>query len=128
MIRSNLVHAFKALLRDPWFTFVALSTLGLGIGINSALFSVVKAVLLEDLPYQNPQQLVRVWVTNPQQGFDHDVTSYPRFEDWKTRSKVIADFAGFNTARMILTGLDEPMQLRGAQVTANFFRLMGVQP
>src|SRR5262245_15678088 len=121
-------HAFRSFLRNPWFTVVSLVTLALGIGVNSALFTVVKSVLLEDLPYGKPDQLIRVWVTNPQQGFDRDVTSYPRFEDWKNQSKTVTGFAGFTGSRMILTGLDEPIQLRGAQVTANFFRVMGVRP
>ena len=121
-------HAFRSFLRNPWFTAVSLITLALGIGVNSALFTVVKSVLLENLPYGKPDQLIRVWVTNPQQGFNRDVTSYPRFEDWKNQSKTIAGFAGFGGSRLILTGLDEPIQLRGAQVTANFFRVMGVHP
>jgi putative ABC transport system permease protein len=125
---SDLRQAIRSFVKHPWFTAVALITLGLGIGVNSALFSVVKAVLLEELPYGAPHQLIRVWVTNPQQGFDRDITSYPRFEDWKARSRTISSFAGFTGSRLILTGRDEPLQLRGAQVTANFFRVMGVLP
>ena len=64
---------------------MAVATLALGIGVNSALFSVVKAVLLETLPYGKPDQLVRVWVRNPEQGFDHDVTNWPRLEDWRAQ-------------------------------------------
>src|SRR5215831_3871745 len=127
-MRRHIRQALRSLSQSPWFTSVALVTLALGIGVNSALFSVVKAVLVEDLPYGKPNQLVRVWVTNPKQGFDHDVTSYPRFEDWKARSRTIADFVGFTAARLILTGQSEPVQLRGALVTANFFRVMGVHP
>jgi putative ABC transport system permease protein len=125
---SDLRQAIRSFVKHPWFSAVALITLGLGIGVNSALFSVVKAVLLEELPYGAPQQLIRVWVTNPQQGFDRDITSYPRFEDWKARSRTIGSFAGFTGSRLILTGRDEPLQLRGSQVTANFFRVMRVQP
>src|SRR5262245_14919121 len=115
---THMRHAFRSFARNPWFTAVSLITLALGIGVNSALFTVVKSVLLEELTYGKPQQLARVWVTNPQQGFDHDVTSYPRFQDWQNQCKSIAGFAGFTGSRLILTGLDEPIQLRGAQVTA----------
>src|SRR5215470_17784105 len=127
-MKAHFGTALRSFVHTPWFSCVALLTLALGIGLNSALFSVVKAVLVEDLPYGKPQQLIRVWVTNPKQGFNRDVTSYPRFEDWKARSRTIADFAGFTAARLILTGRDEPIQLRGALVTANFLRVMGVQP
>src|SRR5271165_109280 len=128
MLIADVKYALRTFLRNPWFTFVALATLALGIGVNSALFSVVKSVMLESLPYKRPEQLVRVWVRNPTQGFDHDVTSWPRFEDWKARSKNIQDFAGFTGARLILTGVDEPLQMRGAMVTANFLKLSGVRP
>lgn len=128
MLTADLKYALRTFRRNPWFTFVALATLALGIGVNSALFSVVKSVLLESLPYQRPEQLVRVWVSNPSQGFDHDVTSWPRFEDWKARSQGIQAFAGFTAARLILTGVEEPLQMQGAAVTANFLGLCGVRP
>src|SRR5580704_5244869 len=128
MLMTDLKYALRTFRRNPWFTIVAMATLALGIGVNSALFSVVKSVLLEGLPYRRPEALVRVWVRNPTQGFDHDVTSWPRFEDWKARSKGIQDFAGFTGARLILTGVDEPLQMQGAMVTANFLGLCGVRP
>jgi putative ABC transport system permease protein len=128
MTAADLRYTFRFFRHNPGFTAVALATLALGIGINSALFSVVKSVLLEDLPYGKPDELVRVWVTNPKQGIDRDVTSFPRLQDWKTRSTTFQDFAGFVGARLILTGVQEPQQLQGAAVTANFFRVMGVQP
>src|ERR1051325_145554 len=102
-MKPDLIQAFRSLVRTPWFTAVALATLALGIGVNSALFSVVKSVLLEQLPYGRPEQLVRVWVTNPTQGYDHDITSFPRLEDWRTRSRSVAEFAAFRFARQILT-------------------------
>src|SRR5262249_9675933 len=63
-MRRHIRRAIRTFSQAPWFTFVALLTLALGIGVNSALFSVVKAVLIEDLPYGKPDQLIRVWVTN----------------------------------------------------------------
>jgi putative ABC transport system permease protein len=128
MLMTDLKYALRTFRRNPWFTFVALATLAWGIGVNSALFSVVKPVLLDSLPYRRPEQLVRVWVRNPTQGFDHDVTSWPRFQDWKARSKGIHDFAGFTSAKLILTGVDKPLQMQGAMVTANFLGLCGVTP
>jgi len=104
----------------------AVATLALGMGVNSALFSVVKSVLLEDLPYAKPNQLVRVWIRNPKQGIDRDISNWPRLEDWR-RARCFQDLVGFTGARLILTGGREPLQLRGASVTANFFRVMGVR-
>ena len=125
---QDIRFALRQLRRTPAFTAVAVLTLALGIGANTAVFSVVKSVLLGGLPYGQPDQLVRVWVTNPRQGFDRDITSYPRFEDWRVRSRRFQDFAGFTGARLILTGVEEPVQLRGAAVTANFLRVLGVHP
>jgi putative ABC transport system permease protein len=128
MLTNDLRYTLRGFRRSPWFATVAVATLALGIGVNSAVFSVVKAVLLEDLPYGKPNQLARVWVRNPQQGFEHDVTNWPRLEDWRARSSSFQSFAGFTGFRLILTGAGEPLQLRGASVTANFFRVMAVEP
>jgi len=128
MCATDVRYALRTWRRNPWFTLFALVTLALGIGVNSALFSVVHSVLLAGLPYGHASQLTRVWVSNPKQGFDHDVTSYPRFEDWKARSRTFEDFAGFTGGRAILNGVQEPLQLTGAAVTANFFRLMEITP
>lgn len=125
MTMADLRYAFRTFVRSPWFTLVSLTMLALGIGVNSALFSVVKSVLVEDLPYRKPNQLVRVWVSNPKQGFDHDVTSMPRLEDWRARSRLFEDFAAFFGSRLAWTGGQEPQQLRGAATTANFFSVMG---
>src|SRR5580700_9977908 len=83
MLINDLHYAFRTFLRNPWFTLVAVATLALGMGVNSALFSVVKAVLLEDLPYAKPSQLVRVWIRNPKQGIDRDISNLPRLQDWR---------------------------------------------
>src|SRR5580658_7244437 len=128
MLTNDLRYTLRTFRRSPWFASVAVATLALGIGVNSALFSVVKAVLIEELPYGKPDQLARVWVRNPQQGFEHDITNWPRLEDWRARSRSFQGFAGFTGWRLILTGTGEPVQLRGAAVTANFFRLMAVEP
>jgi len=128
MLTNDLRYALRTFRRSLPLTVVAVATLALGMGVNSALFSVVKGVLLDALPYGKPDQLVRVWVRNPQQGYDHDVTSWPRLEDWRTRSRTIQGFAVFGPARLILTEGGEPLQLQGTSVSANFFRVMGVQP
>ena len=127
MLRSDLRYAIRRSFRSPLFTAVAMATLALGMGVNSALFSVVKPVLLEHLPYGHPDKLVRVWIHNPKQGFDHDISNWPRLEDWR-RASCFKSVAGFTRARLILTGGPEPLQLRGASVTANFFSMLEVRP
>src|SRR5215472_7066806 len=127
MWTNDLSYALRAFRRSPWFTAVAIATLALGMGVNAALFSVVKSVLFGTLPYAKPVQLVRVWIRNPKQGFDHDISNLPRLEDWR-RAASFQGVAGFTSAKLILTGSAEPVQLRGAQVTADFFRVMGVRP
>ena len=128
MLQHDLRYSLRALRRSPWFTAVAVATVALGISVNSALFSVVKAVLLDSLPYGQPGRIVRVWVHNPQQGFEHDVTNWPRLEDWRARARNFEAFGGFTASSFILTGNGEPLQLHGAAVTANFLRIMGVRP
>jgi putative ABC transport system permease protein len=125
MLFDDLRYAWRTFVRGPWFTLVAAATLALGMGVNSALFSVVKSVILEDLPYAKASQLVRVWIRNPKQGIDRDISNWPRLEDWR-RAHCFDGVAGFTNARLIYTGGSEPLQLRGASVTANFFRMMGV--
>ncbi len=128
LMLSDVLYAIRILRRARWFTATALVTLALGIGATTAIFSAVETLLLRQLPYTDPDRIVMVWVTNPEQGFDHDITSYPRLEDWRAQSRTIALFTGFNGATHALTGSDEPEQLRGSKVTANFFEVMGAQP
>lgn len=96
---NDLHYALRTFLRNPWFTIVAVATLALGMGVNSALFSVVKSVILEDLPYAKPNQLVRVWIRNPKQGIDRDISNLPRLQDWR-RARCFQDLVGFTGARL----------------------------
>ncbi|HLJ45550.1 MAG TPA: ABC transporter permease [Bryobacteraceae bacterium] len=127
MLTNDLSYALRGLWRNPWFAAVAITTLALGVGVNAALFSVVKSVLFGSLPYTKPDQLVRVWIRNPKQGFEHDISNLPRLEDWR-HAPCFEGLAGFTSASLIFTRAGEPVQLRGAQVTADFFRVMGIHP
>src|SRR5262249_24981517 len=128
LMLNDLKYAVRTLRNARWFTATALVTLALGIGANSAIFSVVENLLLKQLPYDHPDRLVMVWVKNPEQGFDHDLTSYRRLEDWRTDSTTIEAFAAYTTATHVLTGSEYPEQVRSARVTADFFQVMGVPP
>ena len=109
------------------FTIVIL-TLALGIGANAAIFTVVNAVLLQPLPYPDPDRLMMVWTYNPRQGFDKDVGTYPNFEDWRRGSSSFERMSGYFGANLTLTGSGDPEQIRGARVTPEFFETMAVAP
>ncbi|HZS04396.1 MAG TPA: ABC transporter permease [Blastocatellia bacterium] len=122
----DLRYGLRVLFKKPGFTVVAVVALALGIGANTAIFSVVNAVLLRPLPYPNPEQLAWVWVDNRREGIREDITSYPNFEDWRKQNQVFQGLAGVRTQRFNLTGNGDPEEVRGASVSANFFELMGV--
>jgi len=126
---QDLKYGLRMLAKNPGFTAVAVLTLALGIGANTAIFSVVNAVLLRPLPYKNPDRLVAIWEINPKQGIDWSDTSPPDLRDWKHQSKTFEGFAAFIWLfSRNLTEVEEPERLQGWQVSANFFPLLGVQP
>ena len=125
---QDLRYAARMLLRNPGFTLVAVVTLALGIGANTAIFSVVHAVLLRPLPYPESEQLAWVWMDNRKEGIHEDITSWPNFVDWRTQNQVFEGLAGVRDRTFNLTGSGEPEELRGANVTINFFDLMRVNP
>jgi putative ABC transport system permease protein len=125
---QDLRYGLRMLRAKPGFTIVAVLALALGIGANTAIFSVVNAVILRPLPYPEPEQLAMVWLDNRRQGIRDDITSYPNFIDWRDQNHVFQGMAGMRTAAFTLTGVGEPEQLRGASVSINFFQLMGIGP
>jgi len=125
---QDLRFALRFLAKNATFAAVAALTLALGIGANSAIFTVVNAVLLKPLPYREPDRLAMVWLDNRRLGLKEDLTSFPNYVDWKAGSPSFEQMAGFTDARLILTGIDEPERLTGARVEANFFDVMGVSP
>ena len=125
---QDLRYGIRTLLKKPGFTFIAVITLALGIGANSAIFSVVSAVLLRQLPYQNPEQLVRVFTFNPKKSPDPDGASWPDFLDWRSQNTVFENIAGFLPDSFNFAGRGRPEQVQGAWVSASFFPLLGVSP
>jgi putative ABC transport system permease protein len=116
------------LLKNPGFTLIAVMTLALGIGANTAIFSVVNGVLLSALPYPQPEQLAMVWCDNRRQGIPDDITSYPNFVDWRDRNKTFQGMAGMTSSNFQLTGVGEPEEIRAATVSVNYFQVIGVAP
>ncbi|HEY6554925.1 MAG TPA: ABC transporter permease, partial [Vicinamibacteria bacterium] len=123
---QDVRYAIRQLARSPGFTAVAVLTLALGLGANTAIFSVVHGILLRPLPYPEPDRLVMVWLNNPREGIDKDVTSFPLFADWRQQAKIFERIVAHTGSGFTLTGRGEPEQLRGARVAAGFFPMLGV--
>jgi putative ABC transport system permease protein len=122
-------YGWRQLRRTPGFTAAAVLTLALGIGANSAIFSVVRAVLLQPLPYADPERLVTVWNRLEKTNFPKAPVAAPDFTDYRSEIRLFEDLAATdNVSEGALTGDFEAEQIRMASVTANFFSLLGVEP
>jgi putative ABC transport system permease protein len=124
----DLIYAVRGLRKKPLFTAAAVLTLALGIGANSAIFTVVNAVLLRPLPYPAPDRLMMLWTYNPRQGYDKDVSAYPNFDDWRRQSASFEAMSAYFDANFTLTQAGDPAQIEGAIVTPGFFETLGVAP
>ena len=116
--------ALRMLRKNPGFTAVAVLTLALGIGANTAIFSIVQGVLLAPLPYRDPGQLVAVWESNPR--FPRVGVSYPNFRDWQRMTKSFQQLSAFAQQGYDLTGPGVPEHFDGEEVSANAFSTLGV--
>jgi len=126
---QDLRYGARMLVKKPGFTLIAVLTLALGIGANTAIFSVVNTVLLKPLPYAEPDRLAMLWTDNPKQGVHEEGTSYPTFLDWRAQSHSFAELALCSRGNpVVLTGTDEPERALGEYVSANLFPLLGVKP
>jgi putative ABC transport system permease protein len=120
--------AFRMLRKNPGFTAVAVLTLALGIGANTAIFSVVYAVLLKPLPYTNPDQLFTAFQANKQQGVAETGCSYLNFEEWRAQNHVFSELAGVVAHQLTLTGRGAPSVINTSVVTPELFALLDVKP
>ena len=129
---ENLLHdvryALRVLAKNPGFTVIAILTLALGIGANTAIFSVVNAALLRPLPYPDANRLVLIYETEPSGPGGLFPATSPDFEDWRKQNKVFEDLAAATPAGASLTGVSEPLQLSGWDVSPEIFPILGVQP
>lgn len=124
---QNLRYTLRTLLKQPSFALIAVATIALGIGANTAVFTVVNATLANGLPYRDPEQLVHLWERTPQKDFPRREASYPDFLDWQS-SQTLAGVAAYAGCRMVLKGSVAPESVPCASVSANFFALLGVEP
>ncbi len=125
---QDLRYAARTLRHHPGFTIVAVLSLTLGIGANTAIFTVVEAALVRSLPYREPDRLVHLWETRQSRQFQQMEASYPNFEDWQRDNTVFESLAGYNRTNFSLIGTGTPERVSGTRVTANFFEVLGVQP
>ena len=123
---KDISFGFRSLLKRPGFTAVAIITLALGIGANSAIFSMVNAVLLRPLAYPQSEQLVQFDGVNPQKGITQSNMSVPDFADWQSQNQLFEQMAGFVTGGSLLVSGDETERVRGSDVTAEFFPLLRI--
>jgi predicted permease len=122
-----MCYAVRVLLKTPGFTSLALLTLALGIGANTAVFSVVNAVLLRPLPFENPQEIVAVWEQRPRENSFRGGISALDFVDWRRMSKSFSNIALYDSGQYNLTGAGDPERIPGAAVSPGFLEASGVR-
>jgi predicted permease len=125
---QDIRYGARSLAHSPGFTLVAISTLTLGIGVNTAMFSVVNAVLLRPLPYADPDRIVLIWTADPARNIHEGATSFPTFTDWRNENRHFVDLAFWREHAANLTAGGEPERVAGAFASANLFSLLGVNP
>jgi putative ABC transport system permease protein len=122
---GDLRYAVRSLARQPTFTAVAVLTLVLGIGANTAIFSVIKAVLLNALPYRDPSELVVLWEENP--SGSPDLVAPLTYVDWRDQSHAVRSMVAFRQLRYAFAGTGEPLDVPSVRATANLFEMLGAK-
>src|SRR5713226_8633359 len=125
---QDLRYSVRMLLKKPSFTAIAVLALAIGIGANSAIFSVVNAILLRPLPYKNFERISMIWMDNPKLGVAEDWHSYPNYMDYKEQNQTFEDMAAFNDRIFNLTGAGDPVRVVGVWASASLFSVLGVEP
>ena len=127
-LRHDLVHAFRSLRKSPAYAAVTILTLALGIGANSAIFSVINGVLLKPLPYPEPERLLFITSQFPTLGFDQFWVSAPEFVEFRERQRSFDDVGAFRAGAVNLGTSDQPRRVNSAIVTSELMPVLGVQP
>src|SRR5437588_4386010 len=125
---NDLRFAFRKLQQSPAFTFIAILTLALGIGLNTAIFSLINDLFLRSLPFKEPGLVVHVYSNARERNLLELAVSIPRFQHYREAQKIFDGFGGENAVPFTLTGLGDPVQLFGGKVTSNYFDVLGVRP
>jgi len=128
---NDLKVAFRQLLKNPGFTTVAVLTLALGIGANTAIFSVVNGVLLKPLPYPQPERLVTLWERAPERGIEQERVSGPNYLDWRAQNSVFTEMAvspGWDSSDFKLVLRDQTVKVPGMHASSSLFTMLGGAP
>ncbi len=127
-LSQDLRYGVRLLRRSPAFSIVAVLTLALGIGANTAIFSVVNAVLLRPLPFSEPDRLVRIWESQPNKGWDRNVVDPYNFLTWRVRTRSFEQMAAVDGWTSNITGGRQPLAVHGMRVSPEFFAILRVAP
>src|SRR5262245_169655 len=127
VLQQDLRYAARTLRKSPGFTIVAALTLALGIGANTAIFSVVDAVMLRPLPYPEPSRLVELWGNVRRAKVERRGASYPDFVDWRDQSRSFEAMAAFVDGDLTIAGTGEPERITGEFVSQPYFDLLGMR-
>src|SRR2546429_6040554 len=125
---KDIRYSVRSLLKRPGFTAIAVITLALGIGANTAIFSVVNTLLLRPLPFKEPTRLVQVWEADFKRGQNTMDVSYPNFADWRDQNQVFEQIAAYSDKTFNLTDTAEPERIQGEIVSPSLFPLLGIKP
>jgi putative ABC transport system permease protein len=125
---QDVRYGLRMLVKKPLFTIVAVLTLALGVGANTAIFSIVNAVLLHSLPYRDPDRLVRIFINEPGVGLRDVRFSKPELDDLQTRAGVFEDVTPILEGSEDLTGAGQPERVEGVNTSFSYFSMLGVIP
>ena len=120
-------YAIRMLFKNPGFTIVAVLTLAIGIGANTAIFSILNSVLFRSLPYQDPDRLILVLSSDTRHTRKGISASYPDFLDWQKQNSVFEQMSVLRAKNYTLTGFGEPERIMGGRISWNFFNLLGTK-
>src|ERR671939_1967533 len=125
---QDIRYALRVCVRTPGFTAVAVVAFALGIGANTAIFTIVNAALIERLPFKDPSRLVVVWEVSSRRPGRSNTVGPANYLRWRERATSFEDLAGFVDTRTNLTGAGDPEELTVQNVTAGFFSIVGISP
>ena len=127
-LKQDVRYGLRVMRRNPGFAAAAALTFALGVGASTAMFSVVNGVLLQPLPYGDPERLVVLWEKNVARGNDRNVVSVPNFEAWRDRARSFERMAAAVPFPATIAGASNPERVMGAEVSPGYFTLLGTAP
>ena len=127
-LRNDIRYAIRNLIKRPGFTLIAVITLALGIGANSAIFSAINALLLKPLPFPDLDRVVAIWDKMPSRGVVHNEVAMANYLDWRAQNQSFEQLALYRWWSANLTGVEPPERIQGFLVTANFLDALGIKP